>query len=207
MTLDWYFDYVSPYAYLQLASHPDLFGRPDVVFRPVVFAGLLKHWGHLGPAEIPSKKRHMFRLLAWQSVERGVAMRAPPAHPFNPIPVLRLTLALGATYAVVKTIYEFVWKEGRSVDDDWATLCMRLGVSDGQALIVAQPVKDALRANGERALAAGVFGVPTFVVDDELFWGEDATGLLRAYLADPRLFDTPAMHRIDTLPVAAERRR
>lgn len=203
--MDWYFDYVSPYAYLQFAAHPDLFARPDVKLKPLVFAGLLNHWEHKGPAEIPEKKRHMFRLLAWQARQRGITIACPPAHPFNPLPVLRLTIALGATVPVVRTIFEFIWREGRSIDDERAALAEALGVRDADAL-VTDAVKLTLRRNGEEAIAAGVFGVPTFVVGRDLFWGEDATGLLRDYLRDPRLFDTPEMRRIDTLPVAALRR-
>jgi 2-hydroxychromene-2-carboxylate isomerase len=205
MTLHWYFDYLSPFAYLQFAAHPDLMTRPDVELRPVLFAGLLNHWGHKGPAEIPPKKVHTFRLCTWQAAERGIPIKNPPAHPFRPLPALRLTIALGSRYDVVKTIFDFIWRDGRSVDDEWPALLALLGVSEAAPLLADDRVKATLRANGEAALAAGVFGVPTFVADKALFWGEDATGMLRAYLANPKLFDTPEMRRIDTLPVAASR--
>lgn len=203
MAIDWYFDYISPFAYLQFAAHPDLFQRSDVQLRPVLFAGFLNHWEHKGPAEIPPKKRHTFRLVSWQAKQRGIPLVCPPAHPFNPIHALRLTIALGATVPVVRTIFEFIWRDGRSISAEWSALCAELGVVDANRL--TGDAKDALRENGVKAIARGVFGVPTFAVDDALFWGEDATGMLRDYLADPHLFDTPAMRRIDSLPVAAER--
>ena len=202
-----FFDFVSPFSYLQFAGYPELFRRADVVLRPVVFAGLLNHWGQKGPAEIAEKRKQTYRYVAWQARKLGIALRFPPAHPFNPIHVLRLAVALGATRDVVGTIYDFIWKEGRSVADEWTELCERLKVRDAAALIGAADVKEQLRKNGEQAISAGVFGVPTVLIDGEKFWGFDATGLLLEYLADPQLFNTPEMRRIDALPVAAERRR
>ncbi len=217
----WYFDFISPYAWLQFAAHPDLFARlaeaPGLQLKPIVFAGLLAHWGHKGPVEIPEKRRQTYRMIAWTAAERGITVKFPPGHPFNPIPALRLAIALSVTrpaLPVVKAIFEFIWLEGHSLADDWALLCERLGLSvaEANALIGAAAVKDRLRANGEEAIAQGIYGVPTFAVQTpdaeraELFWGEDATGLLRAWLADPALFTTPQMRALDALPVAAARK-
>ena len=205
--LTWYFDFISPYAYLQLVAHPDLFARDNVVMKPVLFAGLLEHWGHKGPAEIPGKRVHTFRQVAWLAAERGVALKCPRAHPFNPIHVLRLAIALGATPPVITTIFDFIWAQGRSVGDEWPALCERLGVANASALTNDSTVKRTLRENGDEAIAAGVFGVPTFALNGELFWGEDSTPLLRAYLADPSVFATEELRRITHLPAAAERKR
>jgi 2-hydroxychromene-2-carboxylate isomerase len=207
MTLTWYFDYVSPYPYLQLLQHPELFERSEVEVRPVLFAGLLNHWGQKGPAEIVGKRIHTFRLITWQSAKRGTPLRCPPAHPFNPLHALRLTIALGSRLEVVRAIYDFIWGEGRSVGDEWPALLERLSIEPARAaeLMAADNVKAALRENGERAIAAGVFGVPTFVAGKELFWGEDATDMLLDYLADPMLFEQPELKRIDSIGVAASR--
>ena len=206
MQLDWYFDYISPFAYLQFARHPDLMQRQETRLRPVLFAGFLNEWGHKGPAEIPPKKVHTFRLATWQAARQGIAMRCPPAHPFNPLHALRLTIALGGRYDVVKTIFEFIWRDGRSITDDWPALLALLGVDDASALLADEQVKAALKTNGAQALQAGVFGVPTFVAGNEVFWGEDATGMLQDYMANPAIFESPEMQRISTLPVGASRR-
>jgi 2-hydroxychromene-2-carboxylate isomerase len=204
--ITWYFDFVSPYAYLQFAAHPDLMRSDEVALVPVLFGGLLQHWNHKGPAELPSKRVHTYRHTAWLAARLGVPFRYPPGHPFNPIHALRLTLALGGTCAAVRTIFDFVWAEGRSVADEWRALSDRLGVADPDALTNAPQVKAALRENGERAIAAGVFGVPTFAADGHLFWGLDATDMLRDWLANPQLFDTAEMRRVSNLPVAAARK-
>jgi len=204
--LTWYFDYVSPFSYLQLATHPDLFRRDDVTLKPVVFGGVLANWRHKGPAELPPKRTFSYRYVLFRARELGVALRFPPAHPFNPLHALRLTAGLGSGIDVVQTIFDFVWKEGRSPGDEWRALCERLGVTDAEALCNAPEVKAELRGNGEAANAAGVFGVPTFEVDGELFWGVDATSMLRAYLADRGLFNDPEMQRVTHLPAAIQRK-
>lgn len=204
--ITWYFDYVSPFSYFQLAAHSELFRREDVALKPLVFGGLLTHWGHRGPAEIPPKRVFTFRHVVFLARERGVPLRFPPAIPFNPLHALRLTVGLGCGLDVVRTIFDFIWKEGRLPTDEWPALCERLGVADAETLCNSPEVKNALRANGEAAIAAGVFGVPTFVVDGQLFWGVDATSMLLAYLDDPALFDDPEMRRVSHLPTAAQRK-
>jgi len=211
--LAWYFDFVSPYAYLQFAAHPELFRREDVVLKPVVFAGLLAHWGHKGPAELPTKRLHTYRQVLWLAAKLGVEMRFPPGHPFNPLHVLRLAVALGAREAPVRTIFEFIWREGRDPNVEMKTLAARLGIPDPAAASGDPDVKAKLRTNGEEAIGAGVFGVPTFAVAAAkpggvplLFWGCDSTPMLRDYLADPRLFESDTMRALERLPFAAARK-
>ncbi len=205
MQIDWCFDFLSPFAYLQAVTHADLLARPDVRLRPVLLAAILDHHGQRGPAEIPAKRLHTYRYVQWLACARDVPLRFPPAHPFNPLKLLRLAIALGSTPEVVRTIFEFLWRDGHSPDEDWTVLLARLGVADDTPLIADPEVKAALRANTEDAIASGVFGVPSFVVDGEVFWGEDATPMLRAFLADQTLFGSEEMQRIASLPVAASR--
>jgi 2-hydroxychromene-2-carboxylate isomerase len=204
--LAWFFDYVSPYAYLQFATHPDLMQRHDVELVPVVFAGLLKHWVHKGPVELPTKRPHTYRHTTWLAGKLGVPFRYPPGHPFNSLHALRLTIAAGCTYAAVRAVNQFIWGEGRDAAGGARELGERLGIPDPDAAAGAPDVKAKLIANGERAIAAGVFGVPTFVADGHLFWGLDATGMVRDWLADPALFEADEMRRVSDLPVATARK-
>ena len=203
--LAWYFDFVSPFSYLQFAAFPNLFQRSDVDLKPCLFAGLLNHFGHKGPAEIEPKRKHTYQHTQWQAGKRGVALRYPPGHPFNSLHALRVAIALGGTYDTVKTIFDFVWVEGRSPNDEWRALCDALGVPGAEVLAMGEGVKTQLRENTDEAIRLGVFGVPTFVVDDHLFWGIDATEMLLDYLDDPQLFDSDEMKRLAYLPVAAQR--
>ena len=97
---DWYFDFVSPFAYLQSEQLPTLAPRLAVRYRPVLFAGLLEAAGQKGPAEIATKRAFTYRFVVWQAKRLGIPLKFPPAHPFNPLPFLRLALACdGATAA------------------------------------------------------------------------------------------------------------
>ena len=204
--IDWYFDFVSPYSYLQCERLGSL--QLAIRPRPLVFAALLNHWGHKGPAEMPSKRTFIYRQVQWLAGREGVAMCFPPRHPFNPIKALRLAVALGSTFDSVREIYRHIWADGDEVDTDegFARLCLRLGVAGAAERIADPAVKEELRRNGEEALEAGVFGVPTLRIEDELFWGYDATDMALDYLRDPVRFLSDEMKRVDTLPVGASRK-
>jgi len=205
--MDWYFDFISPFAYLQFQRLGELPRAPRL--RPVLFAGLLGHWGQLGPAEIPPKRRFTYRHVLWLARARGVALRFPPAHPFHPLAALRLALALDAAPRAVGTIFDFIWRDGHDPDAGWDALCARLGLApDAARARVGEPaVKAGLRSNTEQAVAAGVFGVPTLVADGELFWGVDATDMALAWLRDPGAFEDEEMTRAGSIPAEAERPR
>lgn len=204
--LVWYFDFVSPYSYLQFEAYPELVASAEL--RPVLFAGLLNHWGGKGPAEVPAKRTQTYRYTYWLAGQHGIAMTYPPAHPFNPIPALRLAVALESRFEPIKAIFKFIWKEGRSLADEWPALAAHLDLTAAaaDALIAAPRVKEALAANGREAIARGVYGVPTFDTGKELFWGLDATDMLLDYLEHPDVFEDAEMQRIAHLPVGAARK-
>ncbi len=208
MHADWYFDFISPFAYLQLMAFKRLPGSLEIRYRPVLFAGLLKHWGQKGPAEIPAKRRQTYRQCQWLAERAAIPFKFPPAHPFNPLRALRLSIALNTEPAIIGAIFEFIFAEGRDIqsDDDWGALTARLEVDDPDALVSQPEVKSALRENTEEAVRRGVYGVPTFAVGAELFWGADMTDLLLDYLSDPELFSRGEMARLDSLPMGVERR-
>lgn len=207
-TIDWYFDFISPFSYFQAEKLHLLPDDVSVHYRPILFAGLLTHWGHKGPAEIPSKRRFTYRHTLWTARREGIPLKMPPAHPFNPLPPLRLAIALDNKPKAVKHIFRFIWRDGNNTDDpnDWARLADELGVEDIASAIATPEVKNTLRTNTEEAVANGVFGVPTFCIDDELFWGFDAFQMALDYLADPTLLQDPEMQRVSDLPATIQRK-
>lgn len=207
--IDWYFDFISPFAYLQSQTlHEQLPSESRLRCRPVLFAGLLSHWQHKGPAELPTKRRFTYRHVQWLARRHGIPLRFPPSHPFHPVRALRLAVALGCRPEVVDTIFTFIWAEGRDPNEpaNWRELAQRLGVADADALVNAPEVKAQLKRFGEEALAAGVFGVPSLVIDGELFWGFDATAMARDFLEDPSWLRSGEFSRIDELPAGVMRK-
>lgn len=204
-----YFDFISPFAYLFFKQLDRLPADLEIEYKPVLFAGLLKHWEHKGPAEIPEKRKFTYRFIQWQAAQLGIPLKFPPAHPFNPVKMLRLAVALGSRRDAIQKIFDFIWGEGGDVTDAAALagLAQDLGVADIDALTENKTVKEQLIRNGEAAIAAGVFGVPTIVADGNLFWGSDSLGMLFAYLGDSALLHSDEMRRISDLPVGAERKQ
>ena len=207
--IDWYFDFISPFSYLASASLERLPAGIELRPRPILFAGLLQHWDTRGPAEIEPMRRFTFRHIRWLADRDGIELELPPQHPFNPLKLLRLCILLGADVALAQRLFRFVWAEGRSADEPhhWQALLDELGVPDADERIAAPEIKDGLRRNTEQALAAGVFGVPGFVVDGEVFWGYDAMDFLLAYLDDPAVLQSAGMRAADALPAGPQRRR
>jgi 2-hydroxychromene-2-carboxylate isomerase len=200
MKVEWYFDYVSPYSYLQWAHQlPGLEGI-DVELKPILFAGLLKHWGQKGPAEIDAKRRFTYRHVVWLANKFAVPFRMPSAHPFNPLPLLRAGIALGNSREVVDRLFGYVWREGHIPAEEapWQRLMEELNLS--QQALSEPSVKQQLRDNGEQALHRGVFGVPSLVTGGEVFWGVDGFSFFQDYLTDPELFASPGMRAADSVP-------
>jgi len=201
-SLDWYFDFVSPYSHICLYRLREI--PLTLQLKPVLFAGLLNHWGQKGPAEIPPKRQWTYRWCTWWARELGIAFRFPAVHPFNPLHHLRLSIACGNRPEAVKRIFDDIWTTGEDAGERlrFSKLCTELDV-DPERL---SETKDALRNNTEEAAARGVFGVPTFVVDGEVFWGADAVGFVNAFLADPSVVRNDEMRRVAGLPVGAARK-
>lgn len=195
--LTFWFDVISPYAYLAFERLPRvLAGLPVVIdYRPVLFAGLLGHWGQKGPAEIEPKRAWTFRHVAWLAHVDGVKMQTPAQHPFNPLALLRLAIACapdGGTpgRAACEAVFRHVWQGGGDPNETARLAALASGLApsrDPQSV----EVKQSLRQNTELALSKGVFGVPTCEVDGRLFWGVDSIDMLIAYLQGDPWFDGP----------------
>jgi 2-hydroxychromene-2-carboxylate isomerase len=207
--IDWYFDFVSPFAYLQLEllrrEHPGVTLRPV----PVVLGAILSHWGTIGPAELPTKRTFTYRFVLWQSRQLDIPLRFPPAHPFNSLAALRLAVATGAGIEAVTTIYRHIWRDGNAADtpESLASVAASLGIDDVATALADPSVKTILRANTEQAIARGVFGVPTLMAGDALFWGLDATGMALAVQVEPELLSPEAIGAADELPIGVQRAR
>ncbi|HEY7242082.1 MAG TPA: 2-hydroxychromene-2-carboxylate isomerase [Burkholderiales bacterium] len=201
VSVDWYFDFVSPYSYVALHRLEEI--SQPITYKPVLFAGLLNHWGQKGPAEVPAKRRWTCRWCTWWAQSLGIPLRFPAAHPFNPLQHLRLALACDSRPEAVKRIFRSIWMSGEHADDPgrFQALCRELGVQQS----MLGEMKEPLRRNTDEAAARGVFGVPSLVVDGEVFWGADAIDFAKAFISDPTVVRNDEMRRVDALPVGAAR--
>lgn len=193
--IDFYFDPISPYANLAFERLPQVLEglSYEVAYRPILFAGLLKHWGQKGPAEIEPKRAWTFRQVHWLAHKHAVAVDTPAQHPFNPLAQLRLLLACapeGGTpnRRVCEAVLQHVWRGGADANEPQrlAALAQELSPrTDPNSDVVKQALKDAT-AN---AIALGIFGVPTLQANGRLFWGLDGLDMLSASLRGDPWFD------------------
>ncbi len=203
--ITFHYDPISPYAFLAFERLPQaLMGHSVAVrYKPVLFAALLKAHGQLGPAEIPTKRNWTYRQVSWLAHHHGVQLDLPAAHPFNPLPLLRLGLACATDDApgetnryVTEQLFHHVWHGGLDATDP-ARLAELQGRLQNHMAQRDKPwntpdsdvVKQRLRANSDEAIELGLFGVPAMVVEGRVFWGFDALPMLRAYLDGDAWFD------------------
>lgn len=209
-----YFDFISPFAYLAFKRVGALAQRHERELEPVpvLFAAMLDHHGHLGPAEIPPKRELIFRQCVRRAARRELAFSPPPAHPFNPLLGLRvasLDWDPDTRMRVIDRFYDATWGGGPGIEDPTIVsgLLDELGLDGSELIVRAQTPenKQRVRTQTDEAIAAGVFGVPSFLVDGELFWGDDALEDIDGKLAgrDPDI--DAAVARWRDLPAGAVR--
>ena len=200
--LTFWFDPVSPFAYLAFEQLPQALAglSIDVTYRPVLFAGLLKHWGQKGPAEIEPKRAWTFRHVHWIASQHGIAMDTPARHPFNPLALLRLLIACAAdggtpNRRACELVLRHVWRGGADAADPAriAELTRELAPARDP---LSDAVKQALKDATAQAVERGVFGVPTIELEDgRQFWGVDALGMVADALRGGAWFDGPGWAR------------
>jgi 2-hydroxychromene-2-carboxylate isomerase len=199
--LDFWFDPLSPFAYLAFERLPQVLQGCSyaVNYRPVLFAAMLQAHGQKGPAEIEPKRAWTYRHVNWLAHEAGLVLHTPARHPFNPLALLRLALACGAqgccNRRVAEAVLAHVWR-GQGAD---ALEPVRLAALTEALAPSRDPQSDAvkaeLRANGDEALRLGLFGVPSLVLDGRVFWGLDSLPMVRAALLGDPWFDGPTWER------------
>ena len=208
--VDWYFDFISPFAYLQFSQFKRFENDLSITIHPVVFGALLKHWGQLGPAEIVPKRIFTYRFFKWKADRLGIEYTMPPSHPFNPLPALLSCIAGNSTYEVTKEIFDIIYKQGEQPDQ-------KEGREKLETLLNKYPseyseldesaLKKILRTNTSRAIENGVFGVPTFVVDQQIFWGGDSSDMMFDFIKNPELFSSEEMQRVSSMPMGLIRNK
>ena len=192
-SIHFYFDYISPFAYFawrQLPSIAEKYNR-RIEAHPVVFGKLLDHWGQLGPAEIAPKRNWLHQFCLRYAVVNGFEYNPPKYHPFNPLAALRMSLAeVSGTHQhrLITAIFESGWSRGKDLGD----LPTLISLMDEQGLdgaylseeIANAEVKNLLVNETATAIEKGVFGVPSMIVDGNLFWGNDQMEHIELVLAD-----------------------
>ena len=191
-SLRFHLDFVSPYAYVGWAHAKRLAAayQRELEPVPVVFGALLGAHGTRGPAEVPAKRAYVVKDAYRKARRAGLPIAPPPTHPFHTIASLRVASVPAEPelrHRVIDALFTATWVGGGGVETmeqiRAALEAAAIEPDEILATAVTQENKDRLRAATEEAIAAGVFGVPTVLVDGELFWGVDSFDALGDHLA------------------------
>lgn len=182
-SIDFYFDFGSPTAYLAYRRLQQLQSRYQcqINYRPVLLGGLFKATGNSSPVMVVAKAAYMMKQDLPRFVELyNVPFNNNPHFPINTLHLMRGAVALleqDQFDLYIKTVFEASWVNGENMGDaeTLANVLTNAGL-DAQHIIAATQdpeVKAALISHTEAAVARGCFGAPTMFIGDDMFFGQD----------------------------------
>lgn len=213
IVVPFYYDPISPYVWLASRQLPRL-QQAGIVLdcQPVLFAGLLNAHGQKGPAEIAAKRVYTFADVLRQATRLGLPFQGPPGHPFNSLRALRICLALPEPEERLRLACQLVqacWERGANLSDPvhLSLLLAEAGLQERDLLAASETpaIKQQLLDNTNAAIDAGIFGVPSFVLNGELFWGSDRIDDLLWRLQHPERQDLLLQDFLQRPPLAQRR--
>ena len=211
--LTFYFDYISPYAFLawekigRICEKYTLKLNPE----PILFGVILNQMGTLGPAEIPVKREYIYKdVLRWAK-KKNIEINFPPSHPFNPLPSLRATCLMDnhpQKYEFINRVFDTCWLEGKDISNPEiiSSILNEFGIDNGIEKFNSPEVKNLLKEKTDNAINRGIFGVPTMIVDNELFWGNDRLEFLENFLRGEDNIDQSKLKEILDRPKSIDRK-
>ena len=194
-TVDFYFDFGSPAAYLAWTQLPALCQQAgaELVYKPMLLGGVFKATGNHSPAQIPAKGKYIRQDFERFARRYGVPLIYNAHFPVNTLQLMRGAVAMqqmdgGAQFdAYCHAIFEAMWvNDKKLVDPAVVGEVLQDAGLDAQALLAQvddAAIKQRLIVLTEEAVARGVFGAPTFFVGDAMFWGQDRLDFVREALA------------------------
>jgi 2-hydroxychromene-2-carboxylate isomerase len=194
-TLEFYFDFGSPAAYLAWTQLPKLCAETgaQLVNKPMLLGGVFQATGNRAPAAVPQKGDYLFTDLSRYARRYGVPFAMNPNFPINTLTLMRAAVGLQARQDArfddyCAAMYRAIWVDAQNMNDPATVgaVLARAGF-DPQALLALssdQAVKDALKAVTQAAVERGIFGAPTFFVGDQMFWGQDRLDFVREALTN-----------------------
>jgi 2-hydroxychromene-2-carboxylate isomerase len=176
--IEFFYDYLSPFSYLADTQLPAIAERTgaEIVYRPVLLGAIMKATGNSGPIPIQGKAGYNVADFQRWARRYGVPARFSPHFPFNTIRILRAAIAAqihGRFQEFHSAAFRAIWEQGQDLSEEDVLRLVLDAAGIERALIEADEIKNQLRANSDEAVSRGAFGLPTFFVNDEMFWGND----------------------------------
>ncbi|WP_180059663.1 2-hydroxychromene-2-carboxylate isomerase [Acinetobacter sp. YH12128] len=191
--IEFYFDVGSPYSYIgfhriqQIAQQY----QAELIWKPMLLGGVFKATGNSSPMAVPAKARYSMRDLKRWSDLWQIPVQMNPYFPINTLQLMRLITAVRLFQPevflnVLTGIFNAMFGQPRNLNDlnKLIQLMQELGldVEQVKSWLEDEKVKSELKVITEEAIARGVFGAPSWFVDDELYWGVDHLHFVEAAL-------------------------
>jgi 2-hydroxychromene-2-carboxylate isomerase len=188
--VNFYFDFLSPFSYFAWINHQKQLQEHDLtfVYKPVLMGKLFSHHEFIGPGMIPAKRDYELKKCFRYAHKHNINFRPPANFPFNPLAIIRLaTLVASGTeqVKVIDLIFKEVWAKGQVLEDpELVEILLNTNGLDKSLNenSYTREAKMELKQNIKDAISANIFGVPTFQIDQEYFWGNDSLADLGNYL-------------------------
>ena len=184
-----YYDLISPFAYLYIKQRHHLESQLDITPVPILLGGLLRASDNKGPGEIAAKRPHTYQFCVWQAEKLGIPFRFPEHHPFMTVAPQRLLVEQKADWQMLEKAFDYIWMEGKDPNLSWPEFCSYLGLAPDTPKPESPAVKEQLIANTQQAKQDGAFGVPALIVKQHCFWGVDTIDWTLDYLSRPKMFE------------------
>ncbi len=191
--IDFYFDFLSPYSYFAWKAHQLKLSRHNLKwnYKPVLMGKLFSYHKFPGPGEIMAKRNYELKTCFRIAARDNIEFTPPKTFPFNPLAIIRLATNaannsdLELQKQVITIIFDKVWGQGQILEDPEVIeeiLKNKAIPTDVFNRSFEKAAKLELKANIKECLAANIFGVPTFKVENEFFWGNDSISFLDNFL-------------------------
>ena len=192
-TVDFYFDFGSPAAYLAYTQLPKLAADTGatVAWKPMLLGGVFQSTGNHSPITVPAKGKYVFKDFARFARRYGVPLNTNPFFPINTLTLMRAAVGLqmrgdSSFGDYVAAMFQAISVDSQNMNDPATvgTVLQAAGFDAAAMLALAseQAVKDQLKAATQEAVERGIFGAPTFFVGDSMFWGQDRLDFVREAL-------------------------
>ncbi|MGB5092739.1 MAG: 2-hydroxychromene-2-carboxylate isomerase [Parvibaculum sp.] len=191
-SVEFYFDYASPTAYLAWTQLPLIARRTGatIIWKPMFLGGVMQGTGNQPPGTFPPRGKWMSIDLPRWARRYGVPFAFNKHFPVMTLPALRITAGLegsGEYLPWIDAVFIASWVDGKNAADPavLAELAVKIGLDpDMAARMAADPAnKDKIRATTEEAIARGAFGAPTFFVGNEFYFGQDRLSFIEEELS------------------------
>ena len=181
-SFEFYFDFISPYSFL---AHKEILkiekqNSVKINYKPILLGGLHNLHGIKAPAFIPAKAKHMIRDCKLIAEKNKIKFKFNSYFPIRSLNLMRgVFVADEDNYKsfYIESVFNAIWQDGLNMNDEIIIhrVLKNLNVNPKTFLLrcASSSIKDLLKQKTNEAYAKGIFGAPTFISNNKLFWGQD----------------------------------